>query len=380
MSIENNEKKQTICTQCVMDISDSGIFFNSQGICNHCLKRQALLSGLPKSVEERKLQIETSITKIKLNGRGKDYDCLIGISGGLDSCFLAHWACEQGLRPLLFHYDNGWNSEQAVHNIEKIASQLSCDLVTFVNDWEEFKNIQRSLILAGVLDLELISDQAIVASMFKEARKHNIKYILSGHNIATETHLPDNWTWMKFDAKNIRAIYKEYTGQRIRKTPLLGIIGYIAWQKLRGLQFYWPLNYVEYSKDVAEKILKEAYGWEKYVGKHGESNITRFYQNCYLPKRFNIDKRKSHLSSLVCAGEISREEALKTLSMKASSEQDEMQDINFVAKKLSFDVDTFTKLMQEKPRSHDEFSSEIWVFYLLQKIKRYVFGNRFLLM
>ena len=227
-----------VCVKCVMDTSDSGIHFDDEGICNHCRSRDELLSTLPSKPIEREARLQTLIQKIKNSRRAKEYDCLIGISGGVDSSYLVHECVQLGLRPLLVHFDNGWNTELAVKNIQRIVKKLNLDLVTEVADWEEFRDIQRSLFFSDVVDLELLSDQAIVASLFRVARKYGIKHIVSGHNVQTETHLPNDWTWMKFDRRNILDIHKSISGRKIIKTPLMGILSFVLHQKVLGLKFF----------------------------------------------------------------------------------------------------------------------------------------------
>lgn len=359
-----------------MDTSDPGIVFDEAGVCNHCHKRDQLVSTLPKTEEEGLRQLEAIVARIKADGVGKDYDCLMGISGGVDSSYLAHIVVEKGLRPLVVHFDNGWNSELAVQNIERVISKLGLDLQTYVVDWEEFRDIQRSLLMAGVLDLEILSDQAIIATMFRLARQHRIKYILSGHNMATETHLPDAWTWMKFDARNIRAIQRRFGTRPIRSTPLMGIFNFSASQVLYGFRFVWPLNYVPYSKPQALAYLKKEYGWREYSTKHGESIITRFYQNYILPVKFRADKRRAHLSSMVCSGQMSREDALEKLSKPPYTPTELEEDFDYVTKKLGFTRAEFETMMKEPPHAHTDYPSEFGLFKLLQWLKRKVYGAR----
>jgi N-acetyl sugar amidotransferase len=359
-----------------MDTSDPDIEFDSAGVCNHCHRRDRLVATLPATRVEGEVLLGRIVARIKEQGLGKDYDCLLGISGGVDSSYLAHLAVGLGLRPLVVHFDNGWNSELAVKNIESVISKLGLDLQTYVVDWEEFRDIQRSLLKAGVLDLEILSDQAIIATMFRLARKNGIKYILSGHNVATETHLPDAWTWMKFDARNIRAIQRRFGTRPIRSTPLMGILGYVLSQMAYGFKFVWPLNLVHYDKREALALLKEQYGWREYSTKHGESIITRFYQNYILPTKFGVDKRRAHLSSLICSGALGRDEAMRKIGEPPYTPGELEEDLDYVTKKLGFSRDEFDAIMKEPVHSHLDYPSEYGLFLLLRRVKRLIYGDR----
>ena len=375
---EPNEQMVSICAQCVMDTTDPDIIFDDLGICNHCRERERLIGTLPQTDEAKLLQLNRLVSKIRIAGKRKQYDCLIGVSGGVDSSFLVHKAVELGLRPLLAHFDNGWNSELAVQNINRIVRKLDLDLVTEVADWDEFRSIQRSLFLSGVVDLELLSDQSIIASLFKTARKYGIKYIISGHNVQTETHLPNRWTWLKFDRANLRAIHKALSNEAIKNVPTMGLLSFLIHQKLLGYKFVWPLNNMVYEKARAVALLEQEYDWRPYSIKHGESIITKFYQSYILPKKFGFDKRKSHLSSLVCAGEISREDALAAIRVSPYNDLELSQEIEFFCKKLDISGEEFKTVMEQAPRSHLDFSSEYKLYRFLKKIKRKVYGRKLL--
>lgn len=376
MTLINNTREYRLCTRCIMDTSDPDIVFDDEGVCNHCHRRDRLAATLPATRKEGMSRLDAIVARIKGQGAGRDYDCVLGISGGVDSSYLAHLAVEKGLRPLVVHFDNGWNSELAVKNIESVITHLGLDLQTYVVDWEEFRDIQRSLLKAGVLDLEILSDQAIIATLFRLARQNHIQFILSGHNVATETHLPDRWTWMKFDARNIRAIQRRFGTRPIRSTPLMGILGFTMQQLVLGFKFVWPLNLVGYDKNRALAVLKERYGWREYGTKHGESIITRFYQNYILPTKFGIDKRRAHLSSLICSGQITRAEALQRIAQPPYTPAELEEDLEYVTKKLGFSRDEFESLMRQPPHSHLDYPSEYPLFLRLRWLKRKVYGDR----
>lgn len=375
--ILNEKPEYKICSRCIMDTSDPAILFDEHGVCNHCHRREELVASLPATKELGEAKLNRIVEDIKTKGRGRDYDCLLGVSGGVDSSYLAHLTVKLGLRPLVVHFDNGWNSELAVKNIENIVTKLGLDLKTEVVDWEEFRDIQRSLLRAGVLDLEILSDQAIIATMFKLARKNAIKFILSGHNLATETHLPAAWTWMKSDARNIRAIQRQYGTRAIRSTPLLGVLPYVLNQMVFGFKFVWPLNLISYNKPNALSLLRDEYGWRDYATKHGESIITRFYQNYILPTKFGVDKRRAHLSSMICSGMLSRAEALDRVAQPPYTPIELEEDIEYVTKKLGFSRQEFSEIMQQPPRSHLDYPSEYGLYLKLRWLKRKVYGNRF---
>ncbi|MEZ5458693.1 MAG: N-acetyl sugar amidotransferase [Steroidobacteraceae bacterium] len=277
--------KYQICTRCVMDTSDIHITFDAQGICNHCTSHVNRVQNAPFSRPDWRSLLDRQVETIR-GAATSEYDCVVGLSGGVDSSFLALQAVELGLKPLAVHFDNGWNSELAVRNIERIVERLKLDLVTFVIDWEEFRDIQRSFFLANVIDIELVTDHAIFAAMFKIAREHRIRYILSGTNVATESIMPVSWQHFKFDLRNLKAIHARYGTIRIRRFPTLGI-SELAWNYfVRGLRSVSLLNFIHYRKFESMRRLEQELGWVYYGGKHYESVFTKFYQAHILPEKF----------------------------------------------------------------------------------------------
>jgi N-acetyl sugar amidotransferase len=365
-----------MCSRCIMDTSDPGITFDSDGVCNHCAKHDELASQLPKSKAESEKRLQHVVDTMKAYGKNKPYDCLLGISGGVDSSYMAYLAHQYGLRPLVVHFDNGWNSEQAVQNIEQIVSRLGFDLQTTVMHWEEFKDLQRSFLKASVIDIELLSDNAIISTMFQLAKKNNIKYILSGHNVVTETHLPDAWTWMKYDVKNIKAIHKQFGQKKLKHFPLMNIFSFAWQQTFAGYQFIRFLDLAMYNKFEAIEVLKNELGWKEYGGKHTESIFTRFYQYHILPAKFHVDKRRSHLSSMVCSGLIDREQALADIQQPFYDEHELESDLTYVAKKLEFTVAELEEILRSPPKSHLAYPSELGVYNQIRKIKRLVYGSK----
>lgn len=365
-----------ICSNCIMDTSDPHITFDGSGVCNHCHKREELIASLPVESHLRHKILQESVARIKRAARNNEYHCICGISGGVDSSYLLILLKELGLNPLVVHFDNGWNSEVAVRNIERIVKKLDLDLITDVANWPEVSSAQKALFRSGVVDIELLSDQAIIGSLFKYAKIHKIKFILSGHNFSSETHLPASWTWMKFDKRNLIHINRIYGDCELKSLPLLGIFQYIFEQKVIGRKFFWPLNLSDYNKEKAFAQLKSEFGWEEYGGKHGESIITRFYQNYILPKKFGIDKRRSHLSSLVCSKQIDRSRALELIDEDPTNYEHFQDDLLYFKRKLGISDQEFERIMASPPKAHCAFPSEIKVFNLLKSFARMFPGAR----
>jgi N-acetyl sugar amidotransferase len=310
--MENNKVRQ--CSRCIMDVNDDPeMTFNSDGLCNHCQGYDNDARLLIKKGREAEELLESTIRSIKKYGSTRKYDCLIGLSGGVDSSYVAYLAKEYGLRALCVHFDNGWNSELAVMNIHHIVNKLGYDLNTYVIDWEEFRDLQLAYMKASVIDIEVLTDHAIYGTMFKVAKENDIKYVLGGHNVVTEGILPYSWTYNKKDYINIKAIHKAYGTKKLKTFPFLDkkMKQFI---KSSGVEFVNYLNWVPFVKDRVKQLLQEKLDWRDYGGKHGESIWTRFYQGYILPVKFGVDKRKAHLSSLICSGQITKQEALHEMA------------------------------------------------------------------
>ncbi len=357
-----------ICNRCVMDTTDPDIEFDEKGHCNHCRAFFDRIANNENTNNYTKDNLQLIVNKIKEHGKNKEYDSILGISGGVDSSFLAYNAKILGLRPLVVHFDNGWDSELAVKNIEHIIKKLNFDLYTYVIDWEEFKDLQKSFFKASVIDIEMLTDHAIMATMFNLAKKYRIKYVLSGTNIATEFIMPRKWLFQKWDIKNIKSIQKLYGTKKIDKFPIYGPWAFFLTRYLYRFEYVEILNYINYNKDDAIKILQNELGWKYYGGKHYESVFTRFYQGYILPEKFGIDKRKAHLSNLICTGQISREDALEELKKETYDPDLKRQDKEYVIKKLCFTDEEFNKIMQEKPNSHLDFPNSYWMYRLYKKV------------
>jgi len=375
--IRNREYQQ--CSFCIMDTTDPDIDFDSEGICNHCRKYSRLENEKVVKGEKGQQKIKEIIQEIKKVSKGRKYDCIIGISGGVDSTFLAYYVKEKmGLNPLAVHFDNGWNSEIAVQNIHNLVSKLNIDLYTYVIDWDSFKDIQLAYFKASVVDIEVPTDQFIFAALFEVARKNKIKNVISGNNVVTECILPDSWYFRyKFDLKNLKDIHKKYGTKKVKSLPNIGKWQRLVNKKFFNLKYFNVLNFVDYNyKDVKELIIRDL-GWKDYGGKHFESIFTRFYQGYILPKKFNIDKRKAHLSNLICSGQMTKEEALLDLSKNPYTEELQQQDKDYFIKKLGLSDVEFEEIMSRPIKKHEEFELEesIYKTYPFLKLLQPI-GNR----
>ena len=323
-----------VCSKCVMDQSDPDIVFDDLGVCNHCNEAVTLL---PKymNLEPQNSEIKSLISKVKK--QSGNYNCLIGLSGGIDSSYVALLAKKWNLNPLCLHFDNGWNSDIAVKNIRNIIKYTKFDYETVVINWPEFKSLQRAYLKAGVVDIEALTDHAIFASMMKISKQEKIKFILSGTNYVTEHGMPESWSWHKLDLRNIKAINKKYGDiKKLRSYPTTTTLKWLLMRKLGfGLEFLEPLNLIPYTKDHAMEELKKEFNWEYYGGKHYESVFTKFYQAHILPVKFQIDKRKVHLSALIRANQMDRKDAIKQLEEPLYKQDELVRDLKFVCKKLA---------------------------------------------
>lgn len=356
-----------ICKRCIMDTTDPQIEFDNDGICNHCKRYYEIARKNLLDNKEGEKKLKEIVNNIKKDGNNKKYDCMLGVSGGLDSSYVAYIAKNFGLRVLLIHVDNGWNSTLSEKNIENILQKTNFDIYRYEIDWEEFKDLQRSYLKASVVDIEAPTDHALAAILYQLAIKKNIKYILAGGNIATETIMPKSWNYIKADARNIKGIHKIFGTKKLKKIPLLSISKLWYYKHILGIKTIKVLNYTKYNREEAMKILKKEFDWEYYGKKHYESIFTRFYQGYILPNKFGIDKRKAHLSNLICSGQITRQEALKEMEKEIYPPELLEKDKQYVLNKLGFSEKEFEKIMNDEPRSHFEFpnSRAILKFFLL---------------
>lgn len=358
------------CTRCVMDDSDPNLRLDDAGHCQYCSEWLERIAR--ETVEGNSaLSLEHLIERIKKAGKGRDYDCIIGVSGGVDSTYVAWLARQHDLRPLAVHFDNGWNSELAVDNVRLTLEKLKIDLHTHVVDWEEFRDLQLAFIKAGVTNLEIPTDHGINALLHNTAAQHGVKYMLSGGNIRTEGIYPRTWGWYNLDLRHLQAVHRSHGTLGLRTFPQLSL-PLFAWNTLvRGVRVAPILNYMNFSKPQAMELLQRELGWRPYGGKHYESIFTRFYQGWILPRKYGVDKRRAHLTTLVLSGEMTRSEALAELKEDPYEGQDAASDREFFLKKFNLSSAEFERWMSEPPRSHEDYANNGWFFERTPALKRW---------
>jgi N-acetyl sugar amidotransferase len=366
---------QTVCTKCVMDTTDSKIVFDSNGVCDHCLTYESDILPNWDAGEEGFKKIQEISAPIKKTGEGKDFDCIIGMSGGIDSSYLVYLAKEKlGLRPLVFHVDAGWNSQQAVNNIEQIVERLGLDLYTEVIDWEEMKDLQLSFFKSGVSHVDTPQDHAFFATMYKFANKYGIKHILTGGNYSTECiRNPLEWMYYQSDDRQIKDIHKQFGKQKLVNFPLTNIL----WHKLylpyfKGIKVYRPLDYMPYHKEEATQFLVDNFGYQRYVQKHFESRFTRFYEAYWLPEKFGFDTRKVQYSSLILTGQMTREEALEKLKKPAYDLETINDDIEYIANKLDISVDELMGYFHAPNKMYKDYKNQQGLYDIGAKVLRMI--------
>lgn len=369
-----------MCIRCVMDQSDPEIAFDADGVCNHCIEFDSVTRKHWHPNDEGARLLAGILDRIKAAGSGKEYDCILGLSGGVDSSYLALKVHEWGLRPLVVHVDAGWNSELAVANIESIVRHGGFDLHTHVVNWEEIRDLQVAYLRAGVANQDAPQDHVFFATLYRFAVDNGIRYILSGGNLATEAIFPRSWHHSAMDAINLRDIHRQYGAQPLRTYPTIGFLNYyIGYPLLRGMRTVRPLNYLNYVKTAAVMELEQKTSWRKYERKHGESIFTKWFQNYYLPTRFGFDKRKPHLSSLIASGQLARDAALAELQKPLYEEQELEQDTAYICKKLRISREQLDSFMHAPLREATEFrnwESRKRVLKRLQRMVERVSGRR----
>ena len=349
------------CNRCLMDETAQPIIFDAKGNCNYC---EEFLEDNDTDSEVDASLLPSLVNEIKRKGKNKKYDCIIGVSGGVDSSFVLLQAVTAGLRPLAVHLDNGWNSDLAVTNIDNLTTKLGVDLYTHVIDWDENRDLQLSFFQAHVVDIELLMDNAMLALNYRMAIKYNLKYILSGSNTATEgVKMPKNWNWLKYDSKNIRAIHRKYGSKKIKTHKLISVNKFLFYKFILKIDWVSFLDYQKYHKESALKELEETVDYRRYPYKHYESIFTRFYQGYILPKKFNIDKRKLHLSNLILTDQMRRDDAVDLLRESPYPSFDQFQtDYKYVLKKLGLDESYFSTYLKDPRIEHSAFSNsaDLW--------------------
>jgi len=362
-----------ICNRCIMDTTDPEIKFDDNGNCSNCTSALELAKKIWFPDENGEKILDKIFDKIKHEEKDNEFDCIIGLSGGVDSSYLAYLCVNRGLRPLVVHVDCGWNSEQAVKNVENIIKKLNIELHTFVVNWEEMKDLQRSFFKASLPDQDIPQDHAIFAALYDFADRNNIKYVFNGYNFATECILPEDWGYQAMDYRHLRSIHKRFGENELKEYPHVNFFRrYIYFTLIRRMIIINPLNYINYLKDDAIEILKREVGWQYYGGKHYESRFTKFFQSYYLPLKFNYDKRRAHLSSLIISGQITRAEALKRMKEDLYSDIEIRYDLEYVAKKLDWSVNEFEDIINQPPSRHKDFPSNACIFTIGSKLKNII--------
>lgn len=363
-----------ICTSCVMDTSDSAIDFDERGVCDHCRTFHADVAPNWHPDERGQLELDRLVDQIKAAGEGRDFDCIIGMSGGIDSSYLTYLAKEKlGLRPLVFHVDAGWNSQIAVNNIERVVDGLGLDLFTEVIDWETMKDLQLAFFKSGVSHIDTPQDHSFFATMYKFANAHGVKYILTGANLSTECiRNPIEWMYYQSDSIQIRDIHDRYGQRSLKKFPLTSIL----WHKVylpyfKGIKTVRPLNYMPYIKEEAIDLLSARFGWQPYPQKHFESRFTKFYESYWLPKRFGYDVRRVQYSSLILTNQMTRDDALARLKVPPYDETAIGHELEFIAAKLGITVDELNSYMDLPLRTYRDYRSQRSLYDVGAKVMRF---------
>lgn len=366
-TVENQVPQQyRICSRCIMDTSDPDIWFDQAGVCSNCHRYDGLYARKFIAPEQRPQRLEELLKAVRADGKGKDYDCVIGVSGGVDSTYVAYLTKQWKLRPLAVHFDNGWNSELAVSNIEKTLKKLQIDLSTFVVDWPEFRDLQLSFLKASTPDGEVPTDHAIMALLYQSAAKFGLKHILLGLNLASESVMPIKWGYGYADFKYISGVHRRFGSIPLKTYPRFTLPALYRYLVLKRIQVVPILDYVDYRKEQALATLQNDLGWVYYGGKHYESIYTRFYQAYVLPRKFNIDKRRAHYSSLVHSDQMTRDEALRLLDEPVYPADKLVEDREYVIKKLGLES-RFDTLMSEPTRTFLDYPNH---HLLLERVKR----------
>ncbi|QEW05931.1 N-acetyl sugar amidotransferase [Nitrincola iocasae] len=365
-----------ICSKCIMDSTDPNIVFDVQGVCNYCNNYELNIKPSWDTAAKGTAELQLLAERIQSSSKGHDFDCIIGLSGGLDSSYAAYIAKEKmGLRPLLFHVDAGWNTDQAVGNIEKLVDGLGLDLYTEVINWDEMKRLQVAFLRSGIPDQDLVQDAAFFSGLYKFARKHRIKHIITGSNFSTECcREPEEWGgYLGIDKTLFGDIWHQFGDGELKSFPLTDILVYKLWyQKILGMKVHHPLNLVPYVKQDAEEELGHLFGWQRFKHKHHESRFTRFYEDYWLPRRFGFEKRRAHFSSLIMTGQMTREDALDRISRPEMDEHFLEQEFEYVAHKLDLTVSELQELFDMPKKSYRDYKNKRMLIGLGANVLRWV--------
>jgi N-acetyl sugar amidotransferase len=368
-------KKFQICANCVMDTTDSNIVFDSKGVCDHCNTYKKKIEPFWNTGGKGKKELKNLVLKFKKEGQGKDFDCLMGMSGGIDSSYLLYkMVTEFGLRPLVFHVDAGWNSQIAVNNIERLVDGLGLDLYTEVINWEEMKDLQLAFFKSGVPHVDVPQDHAFFATMYKFASKYKIKTILTGGNYSTEcVRNPLEWMYYQSDSIQLKDIHQKFGNSKLKDYPVTKILWHKIWLPyFKGIKLYRPLDFIPYNKDEAMQILVDKFGYQKYPQKHFESRFTRFYEGFWLPERFGYDTRKVQYSSLILTRQMTREEALDKLKTPNYTKEQINEDFEFVSNKLGISTTELWGYYNAPKKTFQDYKSQQNVYNLGASFLKYL--------
>ena len=364
-----------ICNNCVMDTTDQNIIFDEKGICDHCnTYYQKILPNWHKGNKAR-VKLEKIINKIKKDGKGKDFDCIIGMSGGIDSSYLTYIAKEKlGLKPLIFHVDAGWNSQIAVNNIEMLVDKLGLDLFTEVINWNEMRDLQLSYFKSGLPNIDTPQDHAFFAMMYKFAQKYNVKNILTGANYSTECiRNPVDWMYYQSDVVQLRDVQKRFGSIKLKTFPTTNILNHkIILPYIKNIRIFRPLDYIEYIKKDAVDLRSTKFGWQPYPQKHFESRFTKFYESYWLYERFGYDVRRVQFSSLILTNQMKRSDAIKILKNKPYDVENIKHDIEFVANKLKVSVSDINHYFNLPKRNYKSYRSQKYIYNIGSFIMRFL--------
>ncbi len=364
-----------VCPNCVMDTTDSAITFDENGVCDHCRDFEQNVNPNWHTDERGRTQLAAIIEQVRAAGKGRDFDCILGLSGGLDSSYMLHLLVKEfGLRPLVFHVDGGWNSDLAVNNIQMLVEKLGLDLFTEVIDWEDMRDFQLAFFKSGISQIDIPQDHAFVATLYKFANKYGVKHIMNGGNISTEcVRNPLEWLYYGTDMWMINDIRKQFCTRPLTNYPFSSVLFHkFHLRYLKRVQVVRPLNYMPYSKELAINTLRDEYGWRAYPQKHFESRFTKFFEGYWMPTRFGYDTRKVQFSSLILTGQMTREEALEKLKVPAYDPEAIDDEFAYIAKKLGISVDELRHYHTMPIKTYKDYRNQEALFNMGAKVLRAV--------